>query len=80
MQHYLHEAHNIILKKEDILHFLNPDTQLEETDKVLMFNKSKLHPLGKYKVKIRNPRNQKSYRLEFQVVNQNCDTALLGRK
>lgn len=48
---------------------LNPDTQIEHTDKVLViYNKSKLLPVGKCKVKVRNPRNQKLYRLEFQVV------------
>lgn len=51
------------------VHMLNPDTQIEHTDKVLvMYNKSKLRPVGKCKVKVRNPRNQKLYRLEFQVV------------
>lgn len=60
---------------------LNPDTQIEHTDKVLvMYNKSKLRPVGKCKVKVRNPRNQKLYRPEFQVVGEDCKTPLLGRK
>lgn len=51
------------------VHMLNPDTQIEHTDKVLvMYNKSKLHPVGKCKVKMRYSRNQKLYRLEFQIV------------
>ncbi|KAL7863151.1 hypothetical protein SRHO_G00121350 [Serrasalmus rhombeus] len=33
----------------------------------------------KCKVKVRNPRNQKLYRLEFQVVDQKCGIPLLGR-
>ena len=45
-----------------------------------MYNKTRLCPLGKCKVKIRNPRNNKLYRLEFQVVDQNSRTPLLGRK
>ncbi|XP_055492867.1 uncharacterized protein K02A2.6-like [Leucoraja erinacea] len=60
---------------------LNPDTQLEHTDKVLvMYNKTKLTPLGTCKVKVRNPRNNKLYRLEFQVVDQSSRIPLLGRK
>lgn len=63
------------------VHMLNPDTQIEHTDKVLvMYNKSKLRPVVKCKVKVRNPRNQKLYRLEFQVVGEDCKTPLLGRK
>ncbi|XP_038138952.1 uncharacterized protein K02A2.6-like [Cyprinodon tularosa] len=45
-----------------------------------MYNKTKLTPLGTCKVKVRNPRNNKLYRLEFQVVNQNSRIPLLGRK
>lgn len=63
------------------IHLLNPDTQLEKTEKVLvMYNKSRLKPLGKCKVKLRNPRNDKRYRLEFQVVDQDDRIPLLGRK
>ncbi|KAL7857277.1 hypothetical protein SRHO_G00161760 [Serrasalmus rhombeus] len=63
------------------VHLLNPDTKIEQTDKVLlMYNKTKLHPIGKCKVKLRNPRNHKLYRLEFQVVDQKCGIPLLGRK
>lgn len=52
-----------------------------KTHKVLvMYNKSKLRPVVKCKVKVRNPRNQKLYRLEFQVVGEDCKTPLLGRK
>lgn len=36
------------------LHLLNTDVQLENTEKVLvMYNKTKLRPLGKCKVKVR---------------------------
>ncbi|KAK5866505.1 hypothetical protein PBY51_020693 [Eleginops maclovinus] len=63
------------------INLLNPDTQMERTKKVLiMYNKTKLHPLGKCKVKVRNPRNHKLYRLEFVVVNEDCKLPLLGRK
>lgn len=63
------------------LHLLNTDVQLEKTEKVLvMYNKTKLRPLGKCKVKIRNPRNDKLYRLEFQVVDQKDRIPLLGRR
>ena len=63
------------------IQLLNPNTQLDNTEKVLvMYNKSRLCPLGKCKVKIRNPRNDKLYRLEFQVVDQEDRIPLLGRK
>lgn len=45
-----------------------------------MYNKTRLRPLGKCKVKVRSPRNNKLYRLEFQVVDQNDRIPLLGRK
>lgn len=45
-----------------------------------MYNKTKLRPLGKCKVKIRNPRNDKLYRLKFQVVDQEDRIPLLGRR
>lgn len=63
------------------INLLNPDTELEHTKSVLvMYNKSKLKPMGKCKIKIRNPRNHKLYRLEFQVVNTDGAVPLLGRK
>ena len=63
------------------VNLLSPDTQLESTKTVLvMYNKTRLHPLGKCKVKVRNPRNQKLYRLEFEVVNEDCRLPLLGKK
>lgn len=63
------------------IHLLNPDTQLEHTEKVLvMYNKTRLSLQGKCKVKVRNPRNSKLYRLEFQVVDQHYEIPLLGRK
>lgn len=58
---------------------LSPDIKLEDTKNVLiMFNQSKVRPLGKYKLKVRNPRNHKLYRLEFQVVDNNCTVPLIG--
>lgn len=45
-----------------------------------MYNETRLHPLGKCRIKVRNPRNQKLYRLEFEVVNENCRLPLLGKK
>ena len=63
------------------INLLNPDTQLEHTEKVLvMYNKTKLAPLGTCKVKVRNLRNNKLYRLEFQVVDQRGRIPLLGKK
>uniref|UniRef100_A0AAQ4NR87 ribonuclease H n=2 Tax=Gasterosteus aculeatus aculeatus TaxID=481459 RepID=A0AAQ4NR87_GASAC len=63
------------------INLLNPDTELEHTKSVLvMYNKSKLKPMGKCKIKIRNPRNHKLYRLEFQVVDTDGAVPLLGRK
>lgn len=63
------------------VNLLNPDTHLEHRDKVpVMYNKSKLRPVGNCKIKLRNPRNQRLYRLEFQVVDQYCQTPTLGRK
>lgn len=60
---------------------LNPDIKLERTNSVLvMYNKRKLRPLGKCKIKIRNPRNHKQYRLEFQVVKADGAVPLLGRR
>lgn len=48
------------------VNLLSPETQLDNTKTVLvMYNKTRLHPLGKCKIKVRNPRNQKLYRLEF---------------
>lgn len=61
------------------VHLLNPDTKLEQTQQVLvMYNKSTLKPLGKCKIKIRNPRNMKLYRLEFMVIEEHVP--LLGNK
>lgn len=63
------------------VNLLSPETQLESTKTVLvMYNETRLHPLGKCKIKVRNPRNQKLYRLEFEVVNENCRLPLLGEK
>lgn len=63
------------------MQLLNPNIQLENTEKVLvMYNKSRLRPLGKFKVRLQNLRNDKLYRLEFQVVDQEDRILLLGRK
>ena len=63
------------------VHLLNPDSKLEHSDKVLvMYNKTKLSPLGLCKVKIRNPRNNKLYRVLFQVVDLVSGIPILGRK
>ncbi|CAI5678464.1 unnamed protein product [Oreochromis niloticus] len=62
------------------INLLNPNIKMEHTDKVLvMYNKSRLCPLGKCNVKLTNPRNNKKYRVEFQVVEEDCKTPLLGR-
>ncbi|XP_023815343.1 uncharacterized protein K02A2.6-like isoform X2 [Oryzias latipes] len=61
------------------INLLNPNVKMEHTDKVLvMYNKSKLCPLGKCKVKMVNPKNNKKYKVEFQVVGEDCKTPLLG--
>lgn len=63
------------------INLLNPDVKMEHTDKVLvMYNKSRLCPLGKCKVKMTNPKNMKKYRVEFQVVGEDSKTPLLGRR
>lgn len=55
--------------------------KLEDTKTVLvMYNQSKVRPLGKCKVKVRNLRNHKLYRLEFQVVDNNCTVPLIGKR
>ena len=55
---------------------LDSNTKIEDTKSVLvMYNKSKLKPLGKCKLKLRNPRNQ----LEFQVVDKGDTVPLLGK-
>lgn len=60
---------------------LKLNTQLEDTKSVLvMYNKSKLRPPGKCKLKLSNPRNQKLYQLEFQVVDKDCTVPLLGKR
>ncbi|KAK7891393.1 hypothetical protein WMY93_023356 [Mugilogobius chulae] len=46
----------------------------------VMYNGSKVKPLGKCKVKLRNPRNQKLYQLEFQVVDRDCTVPLIGKR
>lgn len=62
------------------INLLNPDSQKEHTKKVLvMYTKTKLHPLGKCKMKVRNPRNQKMYCIEFVVVNEDCRLPLLAK-
>lgn len=63
------------------INLLNPDTKLEQSSSVLvMYNKSKLRSMRKCSIKIRNPRNHKQYRLEFQVVNVDSAVSLLGRR
>ena len=60
---------------------LDSNTKIEDTKSVLvMYNKSKLKPLGKCKLKLRNPRNQKLYQLEFQVVDEGDTVPLLGKR
>ncbi|XP_028809432.1 uncharacterized protein K02A2.6-like isoform X2 [Denticeps clupeoides] len=63
------------------VNLLNPSTQIEKTEKVLvMYNRSTLQPLGKCKVKLRNPRNKKLYRVEFMVVDEGSAVPLLGSR
>lgn len=63
------------------VNLLNPATPIEKTEQVLvMYNKSTLQPIGKCKVKLRNPRNKKLYRLEFMVVDEGSAVPLLGSR
>ena len=63
------------------INLLNPDTKLEQRNSALvMYKKSKLRPMGKCNIKIRNPRNHKQYCLEFQRVNADGPVPLLGRR
>ena len=63
------------------INLLDPNTKIENTKSVLvMYNKSKLKPLGRCKLKLRNPRNQKLYQLEFQVVDECGTVPLLGKR
>ncbi|XP_069619116.1 uncharacterized protein [Ranitomeya imitator] len=60
---------------------LNKQVSIEPTDKVLvMYNKSVLKPMGTCKLKIRNPCNRKSYRVEFTVLRGGNQVPLLGVK
>lgn len=47
---------------------------------LLSYNKTKLHPLGKCKVKIRNPGNNKLVGLAFQEVDRDDRMPLLGSR
>lgn len=61
-----------------LISLLSPDIKLEDTKTVLiMYNQSKVRPLGKCKLKIRN---YKLYRLVFQVVDNNCTAPLLRKR
>lgn len=63
------------------INMLNTDAKLEDTNSVLvMYNGSKVKPLGRCKVKLRNPRNKKLYQLEFQVVDKDCSVPLIGKR
>lgn len=53
---------------------------LLHTDKVLqMWNGTAIHPLGRCRVFMRNPRTQKKYDVEFVIVNEDL-TPLLGKR
>lgn len=45
-----------------------------------MYNGSKVKPLGKCKVTLRNPRNQKLYQLEFWGVDKDCTVPPIGKR
>lgn len=45
-----------------------------------MYNKSKLRPLGKSKLKFSHPRNQTVYQSECQVVDKDCTVPSLGKR
>lgn len=63
------------------INLVNPDIQIEETDQILVtYNKSKLKPIGKCQLKLRNPHNKKLYRLKCMVVDANSAVSLLGRR
>lgn len=63
------------------INMLNTDAELEDTHSVLvMYNGSKVKPLGRCKVKLRNPRDKKLYQLEVQVVDKGCTAPLMGKR
>ena len=60
--------------------FRKPIKKLEETNTTLvMYNGSEVKPVGKTKIQVINPKNQKKYSVEFMVVNKNCKS-ILGAK
>ena len=53
---------NMLLEKNIPVNLLQPETKLEHSESVLaMYNKTKLQPVGKSMIKMRNPRNHKLY-------------------
>ena len=53
---------------------------LSPTDVTLeMWNSTTTHPVGKCRLKIRNPSSRRNYSVEFTLVDSDC-TSLLGRK
>ena len=57
-----------------------PDLQLDAYDKSLrMYNSTVLKPLGRQRIKIRNPANQKRYNVQFVIVKENL-IPILGKQ
>jgi hypothetical protein len=59
-----------------------PETQnIEETKKILvMYNQTRITPLGQCKVRINNPKDGRKYRVNFIVVADGVSDPLLGWK
>ena len=65
---------NVISQK-----YVSPNMISPSDTKLRMYNNSVTQPVGKAKVMMRNPQNNKKYRVEFQVVRENL-TPLLSRR
>ena len=71
---------NVLSKSKLEGFFRKPIKKLEETNTTLvMYNGSEVKPVGKTRIQVINPKNQKKYSVEFMVVNENCKS-ILGAK
>ncbi len=60
--------------------FRKPIKNLVKTNTTLvMYNGSEVKPIGKTRIQVINPKNQKKYSVEFMVVEENCKS-ILGAK
>lgn len=64
-----------------LIGLVNPDIWVEETNQLLtMYNHATLKPVGKCKIKLKNARNKKKYRLDFVATNDETAVPFLGSK